>query len=125
MVEARVGRGRGQTSEPELRRRAIARALANGGAETVERVRYGHYVVASASRPGTTHTVRVVGATWHCTCEAALAGRACWHRAAVLIAKVEHGGGRVTGPAAPRPATLAPAAAGVIPLPQRHLGEAA
>jgi hypothetical protein len=45
MVEARVGQGapgvtagRGQASEQELRRRAVAQALANGGATTVTRV---------------------------------------------------------------------------------------
>jgi hypothetical protein len=46
--------------EPErAQRRAIARALANGGATTVTRLRYGLYAVASASRPGTAHRVRL------------------------------------------------------------------
>jgi hypothetical protein len=88
----------------ERRRRAIARALANGGAAAVRRVRFGLYKVASASRPGVTHRVRVIGANWFCTCEASLAGRPCWHQAAVYVAKLEHamrGKGRVTGPAAP------------------------
>ena len=83
----------------ELRRRAIARALANGGAAAVRRVRYGHYEVASASRPGTRHRVKVIGANWFCSCEASLAGRPCWHQAAVWLAKLEHTSRvRVTGP---------------------------
>ena len=88
----------------ELRRRAIARALANGGAAAVRRVRFGLYEVASASRPGTQHRVRVIGANWFCSCEASLAGKPCWHQAAVYVAKLEHamgGKGRVTGPASP------------------------
>ncbi len=96
----------------ELRRRAIARALAHGGAAAVTRIRYGLYRVGSASRPGTVHTVAVDerGAgtpVYRCSCEAGLAGvPACWHRAAVYVAKVEHamkGKGRVTGPAASAP----------------------
>lgn len=86
----------------ELRRRAISRALAMGGAGAVTRLRYGHYRVASATRPGVTHTVSVLGQNWFCTCEAARAGRPCWHQAAVLVAKTEAGGGRVTGPRAER-----------------------
>jgi hypothetical protein len=85
----------------ELRRRAIARALANGGASAVRRVRLGLYKVESATRPGTVHTVAVdVRGTYHCTCEAALAGRpACWHRASVWLAKLERTSPvRVTGP---------------------------
>jgi hypothetical protein len=94
----------------ELRRRAIARALANGGAAAVRRVRFGLYKVESASRPGTVHTVAVDARgtgtpVYRCSCEAGIAGApACWHRAAVYVAKVEHamrGKGRVTGPAAP------------------------
>lgn len=86
----------------ELRRRAIGRALANGGAAAVSRVRYGLYQVRSASRPGQRHTVsQDAGGRLHCTCEAGLAGRPCWHAGAVYVAKVEAGGGRVTGPAAP------------------------
>ena len=92
------------TNEAELRRRAISKALAAGGAKTVTRVRLGTYKVESASRPGTVHTVSVIGANWFCTCEAAAAGRAvCWHRAAVLIAKTEATGVRVVGPAVPPP----------------------
>jgi hypothetical protein len=93
----------------ELRRRAIARALANGGASAVRRVRYGHYRVASTSRPGQQHTVSVDarGHYW-CSCEAGLAGRECWHKASVFIAKIEAGGGRVVGPAPPPPANIVP-----------------
>jgi hypothetical protein len=89
-------------------RSAISRALARGGAAAVERVRYGLYRVASNSRPGTVHTVSVdQQGRYRCDCEAGLAGRACWHGAAVFIAKVEHSSGaRVTGPGR-RPATLA------------------
>src|SRR5687768_15443010 len=103
----------------EMRQRAIYRALANGGAAAVTRIKCGHYLVQSATRPGLTHTVRVDGATWHCTCEAAVAGRAsCWHRAAVLIAKTEHvSGAKVTGPATQAgEEASAPAPANVIPL---------
>lgn len=92
-------------TETELRRRAIQRALAMGGAATVRRVRFGLYKVESATRPGTVHTVSVVGGNWFCTCEARLRP-ACWHRAAVLVAKTEAGGGRVVAPAAP---SVAPA----------------
>ena len=81
--------------------RAIAKALAMGGAGAVERLRYGTYVVQSRTREQLAHTVSVdTRGTYHCTCEAALAGRpACWHRAAVYVAKVEAKGARVTGPA--------------------------
>jgi hypothetical protein len=105
------------------RRNAITRAMAHGGAAAVRRVRYGLYRVASATRPGTVHTVTVDGrGTWRCSCEAGAAGRpACWHRAAVLIAKTEHalrGKGRVTGPAAP--SASAPVQAPVIDLHSRR-----
>jgi hypothetical protein len=81
-------------------RNAISRALARGGAAAVERVRYGRYRVASASRPGTAHIVSVDDqGRYRCDCEAGVVERACWHAAAVLIAKVEHASGaRVTGP---------------------------
>lgn len=89
-------------------RNAISRALGRGGAAAVERVRYGLYRVGSASRPGTAHTVRVdERGRYRCDCEAGLAGRPCWHAGAVYIAKVERGGGRVTGPAAPFPSVAA------------------
>jgi hypothetical protein len=100
-------------------RSAISRALARGGAAAVRRVRYGLYRVASSGRPGTVHTVCTDRGVWRCTCAAGVAGRpACWHRAAVLIAKVEARGARVTGPATP--AAPAPLPATVIPLPQRR-----
>jgi hypothetical protein len=90
-------------------RSAISRALARGGAAAVERVRYGLYRVGSASRPGTVHTVSVDAAgRYRCDCEAGVAGRVCWHAAAVFVAKVEHasqGGARVTGPGR-RPTTM-------------------
>jgi hypothetical protein len=90
-------------------RSAISRALARGGAAAVARVRFGLYRVASSSRPGTVHTVSVDAAgRYRCDCEAGVAGRACWHAAAVFVAKVEHasqGGARVTGPGR-RPAAL-------------------
>jgi hypothetical protein len=81
-------------------RNAIARALARGGAAAVTRVRYGLYRVASSSRPGRFHTVTVdPGGRYRCDCEAGLAGRLCWHAGAVYMAKIQAGGGRVTGPA--------------------------
>jgi hypothetical protein len=81
-------------------RNAISRALTRGGAAAVARVRYGVYRVASASRPGTAHTVSVDSrGRYRCGCEAGVVERACWHAAAVFIAKVEHASGaRVTGP---------------------------
>jgi len=83
-------------------RNAIGRALARGGAAAVERVRYGRYRVASASRPGRAHAVTVdARGRYRCDCAAGLAGRPCWHAGAVYVAKVERGGGRVTGPASP------------------------
>jgi hypothetical protein len=96
--------------EPErAQRRAIARALANGGATTVTRLRYGLYAVASASRPGTAHRVSVdVQGRYACSCPAGLSGRPCWHAGAVFIARLEHDSGvRVvagtSGPAPPPP----------------------
>jgi hypothetical protein len=79
-----------------------------GGAAAVARLAYGRYAVASATRPGRVYHVGVDGrGRYCCECEAALAGRpACWHRAAVLIAKTEHasqGRARVTGAARPAP----------------------
>jgi hypothetical protein len=91
-----------RTSSQEQQRRAIRRALANGGASTVTRLRYGLYTVESATRPGLTHRVSVEGGVYRCSCEAGLAGRPCWHAGAVLVAETEHASGcRVTGPAAP------------------------
>jgi SWIM zinc finger len=92
----------GRMAPETSRRNAISLALARGGAAAVRRVRYGHYRVESASRPGAVHTVSVdARGRYRCSCEAGVAGRpACWHRAAVLIAKVEQasrGKARVTG----------------------------
>jgi hypothetical protein len=99
-------------------RNAIARALARGGAAAVERVRYGLYRVASASRPGLVRTVVVdARGRYRCDCEAGLAERPCWHQAAVFVAKCEAGGARVTGLAAPAaPAPRPVAVVGVVPL---------
>lgn len=101
-------------------RSAIARALARGGAAAVTRVRYGLYRVVSASRAGRFHTVTVDARSgYRCDCEAGVAGRPCWHAGAVYVAKVQAGGGRVTGPASaglpaaperPGAGALAPAA---------------
>jgi SWIM zinc finger len=107
----------------QQRRNAISRALAHGGAAAVTRVRFGLYRVASASRPGAAHTVSVdARGAYRCSCEAGLAGRpACWHRAAVFVAKLEHamrGKGRVTSPAAP--SAPAPVLAPVIDLRSRR-----
>jgi hypothetical protein len=97
----------------DLQKRAIARALANGGSGCVTRLRSGLYQVESASRPGTAHRVSVDGAgVYRCSCEAGLVGRPCWHAGAVYVAKVEHSGARVVGPAreaAPLAEALAPA----------------
>jgi hypothetical protein len=112
-----MGGGTVAMERAELERRAITRALAMGGASCVTRLKFGSYAVESASRPGTVHRVSVVGQTYLCSCEAGLAGRPCWHAGAVYVAKIQVGGGRVTGPASPgfpaaseRPGTLAPAA---------------
>lgn len=85
----------------QMRQRAINRALANGGAAAVRRIRCGLYKVQSATRPGLTHTVSVdAGGAYHCSCEAGLSQKPCWHGAAVYVAKTEHASGaRVTGPA--------------------------
>lgn len=80
---------------------AIRKALTLGGSTLVHRVRFGLYRVASSSREGRYHTVRVdAQGRYRCTCEAGLAGNPCWHAAAVYVAKVEHASkGRVTSPA--------------------------
>jgi hypothetical protein len=102
-------------------RNAIARALARGGAAAVTRVRYGVYRVASHSRPGRFHTVTVgADGRYRCDCEAGLAGRPCWHAGAVYVAKVEHGGGRVTRPAASPVAIPVPASSNVIAFPAQR-----
>lgn len=98
MLDVRAVR---RMSEAERRRRALARALARGGAGAVVRLRYGLYRVPSSSRPGRYHTVRVDGDAYRCDCESGLAGHVCWAMGAVFIAKTERAsGGRVTRPAA-------------------------
>lgn len=102
-------------------RNAIRRALAHGGAAVVSRVRFGRYRVASASRPGSMHSVSVdEHGTYRCSCEAGKAGRPCWHAAAVYIAKVERASkGRVTGPA-PAVAIPAPVPSNVVDIRTRQ-----
>ena len=89
--------------------KAIHKAVEVGGAAKVQRVQYGAYRVPSASSDAT-YLVTVHGAEYVCDCTAGQHGRACWHKAAVLIAKVEHASrARVIGPApvpAPQPATV-------------------
>lgn len=94
-------------TQSEMAKRAIARALARGGAAAVTRVRFGLYKVESDSRPGRWHTVSVdAQGRYRCDCPAGIAGRACWHQAATWIAKLEHTAKvRVTGPGT-RPPTL-------------------
>ena len=91
-------------------RNAISRALETNGADSVQRIEYGVYLVPSHSREGVTHVVtgkRVDGADLACDCEAGTFGKPCHHAAAVMIAKVEHATGvRVVGPA-PIPAPTA------------------
>jgi hypothetical protein len=112
--------GRPRMTEAELEQRAISRALARGGATAVTRVRYGLYRVASSSRAGRFHTVSVDGqGRYRCDCEARLAAGVCWAQAAVFIAKVERGGGRVVAPSAPVQAP-APVVAPVIDIRSRR-----
>jgi hypothetical protein len=86
--------------QAESERRAISRALSRRGTAAVRRLKYGVYTVASHSRPEAWHTVTVDGTgRYRCDCAAGLAGRPCWHQALIYVRKVEHGGGRVTGPA--------------------------
>ena len=89
--------------------KAIQKALEVDGAAKVERVEYGTYLVPSASS-GETYVVTATDGEYACTCIAGQHGRACWHKAAVLIAKVEHASrARVIGPApvpSPQPATV-------------------
>ena len=79
------------------------------GAAKVQRIEYGTYLVPSASREGLTHVVTAKGTEYECDCEAGALGFACWHAAAVLIAKVERmTGARVKGPAPVAPKAEAP-----------------
>src|SRR5688500_10277776 len=99
-------------------RNAVAKAVELNGAAKVERVQYGIYRAPSASSDRS-YLVTVHGTGYVCDCTAGQHGRACWHAAAVLIAKVEHASrARVIGPA-PIPAE-APAA--TAPRVIRHTG---
>ena len=87
-------------------RNAVAKAVELNGAAQVERVQYGVYRVPSAASDAS-YLVTVHGTEYVCDCTAGQHGRACWHKAAVLIAKVEHASrARVIGPA-PVPAAHA------------------
>jgi hypothetical protein len=99
--------------------KAVSKALAMGGAAAVRRVRYGQYTLESATRRGTLYTVsQGAGGRLRCICAAGLAGRPCWHAAAVFIAKVEAKGARVTGPAG----AVRPALANAVAFPARPAG---
>ena len=85
-------------------RNAVAKAVEINGAALVERVQYGIYRVPSASS-NRSYLVTVHGAEYVCDCTAGQHAKACWHAAAVLIAKVERASrARVIGPV-PVPAT--------------------
>ena len=89
--------------------KAVAKAIELGGARLVERVQYGVYRVPSATSDAT-YVVTVHGTQYVCDCTAGIHGKPCWHKAAVLIAKVEHASRarvRVKAPAAaPTPSVL-------------------
>ncbi len=70
-------------------RNALAKALALGGSRVVKRLRYGTYKIASASQVGGVRTVHQEENGLTCDCPAGEHNRACWHVAAVLIAKYE------------------------------------
>ena len=91
----------------ERERRAIARALARGGARRVEPGVYPDtYRVLSGTREGRWFNVSVEGGTYRCDCEAGLGHAPCAHAAAVYVARLEAEGIKVTGPAGgPRPGT--------------------
>ena len=77
---------------------AITKAVALGTAATVQRVRFGHYLVGSSD--GTRiYRVTVVGSRYSCECPAGQHGQACVHSAAIWIAKFERTNKvRVIGP---------------------------
>ncbi|HEV2121896.1 MAG TPA: SWIM zinc finger family protein [Chloroflexota bacterium] len=59
------------------------------GWESVRRMEYGRYLVKSASSDATyvvTGTDRM-GRDHTCSCQAAMSGRFCWHKAAVVLAR--------------------------------------
>ena len=97
--------------------KAVAKAIELNGARLVERVQYGTYLVPSATTDES-HIVTVQGSDYRCTCLAGQHNRPCWHKAAVLIAKVEHASrARVIGPA---PVPAVPAAS--VPTVTRSAG---
>lgn len=70
----------------------------------------GRYMVSSASRPDTYHTIsQLPGGRLVCSCEGAIYGRTCWHLAAVVRAQtqriVDVATGEIT-PQATRPALM-------------------
>jgi len=78
---------------------ALIKAIELNGSSRVRRLRFGVYTVQSATTAAT-YTVTVMGTDYRCTCPAGLHGKACWHKAAVLIAKTEQSGrARVVKPA--------------------------
>ncbi len=70
-------------------RNAFLKAVKVRGWESVTRLDYGRYLVRSATSTATyivTGTARE-GHDHTCSCEAALRGRYCWHKAAVVMAR--------------------------------------
>jgi len=69
--------------------RAFIKAARIRGWESVTRLEHGRYLVRSASSTATyvvTGTQRE-GQDHTCSCDAAISGRMCWHRAAVVLAR--------------------------------------
>ena len=70
-------------------RNAFLKAVKVRGWESVTRLEHGRYLVRSATSTAShvvTGTQRE-GLDHTCSCEAALHGRMCWHRAAVVMAR--------------------------------------
>jgi len=70
-------------------RTAFLKAVKVRGWESVTRLEHGRYLVRSATSAAShvvTGTQRE-GLDHTCSCEAALRGRLCWHRAAVVMAR--------------------------------------
>lgn len=65
--------------------RTLAKALAMGVSDQVERIDFGLYRVPSTTRSGLVHTVMGTTSSLECTCEAFGHMPLCVHRAAVLI----------------------------------------
>lgn len=98
-------------------RNAFVKASRIRGWELVERVQYGVYRVHSASRD-VVHTVRGterLGGDSVCTCEAAVAGRYCWHKAAVVLARTRHEYQNARQGARATPSILTPAKTATSP----------